>query len=385
MASRTPVLIMLQGEEPGSRYRLRENRVTTIGRSTQNEISLLDRTVSRFHCEITYINGLWYIHDLHSRAGTLVNGEKVTQRRVLSPGDIIRISSNVFRFDVVEEKQEEDERLVGVQEAILDRRIRVKGAAKASLDHVRQRSLMEIDSESERRSGILNRAIAINALFVAGVSMAVALCVIGVLVWGTHRAKKQQRLQDQRRLQVEERYRDAVALFTQQPRKAPEAIRLLRSLVDDYPDTPTARKAARKLVDLEWEHAERELEQISRLEEEQHYRKAAQRYTALLELSRAPGLQELLALRLDFVERLARAAFRQVKDEAERILAQKGDPEAVRALYEKAKEDLGVASLADEIEERLQNIPPGKDEQQGGAEGGMKASTRTMAESINGK
>jgi len=369
MAARTPVLIMLQGQEPGSRYRLRENRVTTIGRSSQNEISLLSRAVSRFHCEVTYINGLWHIHDLHSKAGTLVNGKKITQRQVLSPGDIIRISSNVFRFDVVEEKQEEDERLVGVREAILDRRIRVKGAARASLDDARQRSQMEIGAQAEERSGPLNRAIAINALFVAGVSAAVALCVIGALVWGTQRVKKQQRLQDQRRLQVEERYRNALALLAQQPRKAPEAIRLLRGLVDDYPDTPTAREAAKRLVDLEWEHVERELEQISRLEEQQHYRKAAQRYVALVGLSHAPRLQELLALRLDFVERLARAAFRQVEEQAERILAQKGDPEAVRALYEKARENLGVASLADEIEERLQNIPPGEDQQRGEVRG----------------
>ena len=362
MATKIPVLIMLQGKEPGSRYGLPENRITAIGRSSQNQISLLSPTVSRFHCEIAYINGKWHIHDLNSRLGTFVNDRLVSQRSVLNPGDIIRISSNVFRFDLVDEKAEEEDRLVGIQEAILDKQLRVKGESVASLDDVRKRSLIEVGARQEEKKDLprrLSPALTTNIAFVAAAAAVVALCVSGVLAYGSHRAQKQRQLQNETFSQAEGQYASAVALLDEQPPRMPEAIRLLRALMEDHPDTPAAGKAADKLLDIEWQYAESELEQISKLEAQQLYRDAATRYKALSDLCHSLQLRELVALRLDFLERLARVALRQVQEQADRSLAGEGGPEAARALYEKARETLGIPSLASEIEERLGSIGTG--------------------------
>ncbi len=75
VGGRQPVLIVIQGPEPGIIYRLPENRVTTIGRSTRNSIVVVNPDVSRFHCELSYVNGRWELHDLNSKKGTIINGE----------------------------------------------------------------------------------------------------------------------------------------------------------------------------------------------------------------------------------------------------------------------------------------------------------------------
>lgn len=62
-----------------------------IGRSPNVPVSLDHDTVSRRHAEL-YCDpfGRWWIRDLASTNGTLVNGERVTER-VLRPGDRIRV------------------------------------------------------------------------------------------------------------------------------------------------------------------------------------------------------------------------------------------------------------------------------------------------------
>ncbi len=101
-----PILVMIQGEMPGERWKIDPTRVTSIGRSVRNKVQLLSPSVSRFHCEIAFSNGLWYISDLNSRKGTLLNGRDVENREVMKPGDVIRISGNLLRF--TDEKELED-------------------------------------------------------------------------------------------------------------------------------------------------------------------------------------------------------------------------------------------------------------------------------------
>ena len=93
-----PVLVIIQGDRPGERWELDPTRVTSIGRSSRNQVQLLELSVSRFHCEIAFSNGFWYISDLNSRKGTLLNGKDVETREALQPGDVIRISGNLLRF-----------------------------------------------------------------------------------------------------------------------------------------------------------------------------------------------------------------------------------------------------------------------------------------------
>jgi len=70
---------------------------TTIGRSKENDIVLLDHTVSRKHAKITRTDQGHLLSDLGSFNGTLVN-ETVIQSALLKHEDIIKIGLNTMTF-----------------------------------------------------------------------------------------------------------------------------------------------------------------------------------------------------------------------------------------------------------------------------------------------
>lgn len=73
-------------------------RSITIGRSPDADIILLDEKVSRVHCGIRFWDGDFYIKDLKSKNGTIVNGRRVEVAK-LSPADMIKIGSYTFTFE----------------------------------------------------------------------------------------------------------------------------------------------------------------------------------------------------------------------------------------------------------------------------------------------
>lgn len=73
-----------------------------IGRSSQSDIYLNDcKRVSRRHARILYRDGGFYINDLGSTNGTMLNGKRLARKKVyqLNNNDIIQIGSIVFRFE----------------------------------------------------------------------------------------------------------------------------------------------------------------------------------------------------------------------------------------------------------------------------------------------
>lgn len=69
---------------------------TAIGRKPQNDIRLDDPTVSGEHAVILKLQN-YYIEDMNSTNGVILNGKKVT-RRQLAHGDIIRIGRHEMKF-----------------------------------------------------------------------------------------------------------------------------------------------------------------------------------------------------------------------------------------------------------------------------------------------
>ena len=69
----------------------------TIGRGAGNDLVLNDPAVSRQHAVIRLANGAWFIQDRGSRAGTLVNGQRVQAARLM-PGCQFSIGSHRFVF-----------------------------------------------------------------------------------------------------------------------------------------------------------------------------------------------------------------------------------------------------------------------------------------------
>jgi hypothetical protein len=69
---------------------------TSIGRKPQNDIRLDDPTVSGEHAVILMLQN-YYIEDMNSTNGVILNGKKVT-RRQLNHGDMIRIGRHELKF-----------------------------------------------------------------------------------------------------------------------------------------------------------------------------------------------------------------------------------------------------------------------------------------------
>ncbi|CAN5265827.1 hypothetical protein BH10CYA1_BH10CYA1_36270 [soil metagenome] len=72
---------------------------TFIGRARENQISIAsDLSLSRRHAAITKIDGVYYLRDLRSSNGTLLNGKSVTGTVVLQPNDEIFLGKTRFQF-----------------------------------------------------------------------------------------------------------------------------------------------------------------------------------------------------------------------------------------------------------------------------------------------
>lgn len=68
---------------------------TTIGRGSDNSISLADPTISRNHAKIGFQNGAWVLEDLGSANGIILGGKRVNNAALRS-GDAFRIGPVTF-------------------------------------------------------------------------------------------------------------------------------------------------------------------------------------------------------------------------------------------------------------------------------------------------
>ena len=91
-------LRIVQGVEPGKRFPLTAER-STIGRSSDCEVSLDVAAVSRRHAEVIRRGTDFIVEDLGSRNGTYVNGLRIAGSTTLSNGDLIGICDQEFAFE----------------------------------------------------------------------------------------------------------------------------------------------------------------------------------------------------------------------------------------------------------------------------------------------
>jgi serine phosphatase RsbU (regulator of sigma subunit) len=89
------------GEGSRERFPLANERVT-IGRSRDSDIFLPDQWLSRHHAEILRKDANFFLHDLGSKNGTLLNGEPVHGDRRLRHGDVITLGEHVLTFSIEE-------------------------------------------------------------------------------------------------------------------------------------------------------------------------------------------------------------------------------------------------------------------------------------------
>jgi FHA domain len=72
----------------------------SLGRSPDVDIRLDDRYASGFHARVFNRSGAYFVEDLDSTNGTLLNSRELHGEAELTPGDVIRIGDTEFRFEV---------------------------------------------------------------------------------------------------------------------------------------------------------------------------------------------------------------------------------------------------------------------------------------------
>ena len=69
-----------------------------LGRNPDCNIKTHTPSSSKQHVIITFEGGRFYLTDMNTKAGTFVNGQRITAKRQLFANDEIRMGEDVFSF-----------------------------------------------------------------------------------------------------------------------------------------------------------------------------------------------------------------------------------------------------------------------------------------------
>jgi len=72
--------------------------ISSIGRDPGNTITIPDRRLSAQHARIIWRDGYWWVEDLGSTNGTMVNGNPVTRPTRFGRNDILRLGPASLRM-----------------------------------------------------------------------------------------------------------------------------------------------------------------------------------------------------------------------------------------------------------------------------------------------
>ena len=89
-------LVEKVGPRPNRQHPLKMG-VTTIGQAGDNDIAIGESTVSRHHAKIFLEDEKFYILDLGSRNGTMVNGKDILKHDLID-NDVIDLGEAQFVF-----------------------------------------------------------------------------------------------------------------------------------------------------------------------------------------------------------------------------------------------------------------------------------------------
>ena len=78
---------------------------STIGRTPANNIALRDVSVSAHHARVVRSAEGFTIEDVGSRNGTFINSEKLSEKRLLADGDLVRLGKIILTFNLAADVQ----------------------------------------------------------------------------------------------------------------------------------------------------------------------------------------------------------------------------------------------------------------------------------------
>jgi len=91
-------IAITEGPDKGRIWRLVSPVTYVIGRSSEAQIVLDDKTVSNRHAKIELVQGLWFVSDMSSKHGTRVNGAPIKARTALFEGDQVQLGKTVLTY-----------------------------------------------------------------------------------------------------------------------------------------------------------------------------------------------------------------------------------------------------------------------------------------------
>lgn len=95
--SATPSLVVIRGERLGARLDLSASEAVVIGRGSECDFLIADRSVSRQHCKLfSRDDGVW-AEDLGSTNHSFVNDQPIQLQRLVD-SDQLRVGKTVFKF-----------------------------------------------------------------------------------------------------------------------------------------------------------------------------------------------------------------------------------------------------------------------------------------------
>jgi pSer/pThr/pTyr-binding forkhead associated (FHA) protein len=100
-STEAPLVATLTADD-GTMHPLLEE-TSTIGRTAANAIALRDPSVSAKHAHVIRSAEGFTIEDIGSRNGTYVNSEKLSEKRLLVEGDLVRLGKIILTFNLASE------------------------------------------------------------------------------------------------------------------------------------------------------------------------------------------------------------------------------------------------------------------------------------------
>jgi pSer/pThr/pTyr-binding forkhead associated (FHA) protein len=91
-----PTISILSGLPPRS-HKIRSPSIV-VGRADTADLVLGHPEISRNHCRLFHEGGVWFIEDLVSRSGTMINGTRIDERTEIHEGDRIRVGAVTLLF-----------------------------------------------------------------------------------------------------------------------------------------------------------------------------------------------------------------------------------------------------------------------------------------------
>ncbi|HEY70959.1 MAG TPA: FHA domain-containing protein [Anaerolineae bacterium] len=173
MSSGEFVLTVRTGPYEGRVFKLDKESVV-LGRDVSNDIIFPDPEVSRMHSRLSLTPRGYVLEDLDSTNGTFVNGEQLTEPRLLLVGDQIGLSQKLII--AFEEASEASDAMLGVEPEVVDEfaaAVEPSGVEAAAVGEE-----FEVVTPAEPKEEQRDRK-----WWLIGIGAAILIVVCGVLFW----------------------------------------------------------------------------------------------------------------------------------------------------------------------------------------------------------